>query len=76
MTTARTVPVTTEMDGDELDAELRGDLVQIAQALALQGRSFGHVCTPPLLFTMRKCLSTDFFTGLSKLEAPPPCLGL
>src|SRR5829696_2387289 len=59
-----------------LYSQLRGDLVQVTQALALQGRSFGHVRTPPLLFTMRKCLSTDFFTGLSKLEAPPACLGL
>src|SRR5215211_5914788 len=59
-----------------LYSQLRGDLVQVTQALALQGSSFGHVCTPPLLFTMRKCLSTDFFTGLSKLEAPPACLGL
>src|SRR5918995_5055323 len=33
-----------------LYSQLRGDLVQVAQALALQGRSFGHVRTPPLLF--------------------------
>src|SRR5918997_1253563 len=59
-----------------LYSQLRGDLVQVAQALALQGRSFGHVCTPPLLFTMRKCLSSGFVTGFSELEAPPPCLGL
>src|ERR671914_1035525 len=58
-----------------LYSQLRGDLVQVAQALALKGRSFGHVCTPPLLFTMRKCLSSGLLVKAGSPAGLPRALG-
>src|ERR671916_589016 len=53
-----------------LDAELRGDLVQVAQALAFEGCFFGHADAPPFLFCDRGTASLMSVVGFLKAESP------
>jgi YihY family inner membrane protein len=75
MTTARTVPVTTEMDGDELDAEdawrlsRRHGLVRIAVAAFVRFR-YGDGFTNSRALALQACLAViPFLLALTGLSA-------
>src|SRR6478736_216996 len=75
MTTARTVPVTTEMDGDELDAEdawrlaRRYGLVRIAVAAFVRFR-YGDGFTNSRALALQACLAViPFLLALTGLSA-------